>query len=783
MHLSRRFISATLSYCTYEEHVGAPYLRKVVSLEADKPYTITVGALGLYRIWLNGVELTKGLLAPYTSALSDIAYHDVYEIKDEVVEGDNTIVVLLGNGMRNALGGQMWNFDQAPYRGAPSISIAIECEGELVHESDLSYKAIPSHITFDDIRCGERVDMRLEREDIFSLGFEDADYPNCVYSDLSNIGESRVCNAQPIRVSERIKAVAINKVDGGYVFDFGGNYAGLPVLQVDVQSGTFIKLQGAELTYPSGDVALYNITFDKVTRPDYLQTIYYTAKEGYQRYSPSFAFFGMRYIKIEGLDVVDENTLTFDVANSDIGTTSSFECSDITLNKIYDMAIRSNLSNFWYYPLDCPHREKNGWTGDASMSAEQMLLNHDCARSLSVWLDNVIMGMREDGAMSGITPTGGWGFDWGNGPNWDIVLFNLPCMLYKYTGDRSILNKVVEPTYKYLRYASTMLNRDGLADYGLGDWLDPYLKEVSAQEPATSVEITNSLALIEILDIAIFIYQVVRDVDKERYATQMREKLVENFSQKYVRDGILIEDGVAGKLMSVSLGITDTREAIDDMIDTIGRYDDEGAHICFGIVGLRHVADAIKKAGRDRLLLEMIANETPPSIGYFVKLGFNTLPERLSWGWHYDDRGMLRCMIGSGRRQESYEWQLQEGTTVETAHTKYGETYEVNADSLNHHLLGVVTAWFIKSLAGININPTGLDIYDVALAPGFDSGLTHARASVRMPYGEISIHWRKLGKNYKVKLISPTQAKLRWDLDGYTVTEIGDGEYDIRQKR
>lgn len=34
----------------------------------------------------------------------------------------------------------------------------------------------------------------------------------------------------------------------------------------------------------------------------------------------------------------------------------------------------------------------------------------------------ICKAQRKDGALPGIVPTAGWGFDWGNGPAWDSVI-------------------------------------------------------------------------------------------------------------------------------------------------------------------------------------------------------------------------------------------------------------------------------------------------------------------------------------------------------------------------
>ncbi|MBP5155723.1 MAG: hypothetical protein J6252_03990, partial [Clostridia bacterium] len=60
---------------------------------------------------------------------------------------------------------------------------------------------------------------------------------------------------------------------------------------------------------------------------------------------------------------VNDETLVMLRANSDLKERGSFECSDPVMNALRDMSRVSDLANFYYFPTDCPHREKNGWTG------------------------------------------------------------------------------------------------------------------------------------------------------------------------------------------------------------------------------------------------------------------------------------------------------------------------------------------------------------------------------------------------------------------------------------
>ena len=70
-----------------------------------------------------------------------------------------------------------------------------------------------------------------------------------------------------------------------------------------------------------------------------------------------------------------EDLLTFLVYHTDLEERGDFSCSDPVATKLQEITRRSIISNFHHFPTDCPQREKNGWTADAALSCEQLMLH------------------------------------------------------------------------------------------------------------------------------------------------------------------------------------------------------------------------------------------------------------------------------------------------------------------------------------------------------------------------------------------------------------------------
>ena len=156
-------------------------------------------------------------------------------------------------------------------------------------------------------------------------------------------------------------------------------------LKIKGTPGQRIDIQCSEELL-DGKVDYSNINF----YPDgYAQRdIYILGSEEEEIFEPMFTYHGFRYLYVSGItkEQATEGLLTYLVMSSDLEERGSFACSDETANKICEIGRRSDLSNFYYFPTDCPHREKNGWTGDVAASAEHVMMTLGAEESYREWL-------------------------------------------------------------------------------------------------------------------------------------------------------------------------------------------------------------------------------------------------------------------------------------------------------------------------------------------------------------------------------------------------------------
>ncbi len=734
------FFAATREYNTYEKHVNAPYIRRAFTLGEVKRAELLVTGLGFYELYVNGEKRTKGLLAPYISNPDDMVYFDRYDVTADLRAGENAIGLLLGNGMQNCPGGRVWDFDIAKFRGAPRFALRLECEtadGEtFVLEGDEQFRTAPSPILFDDLRSGVFYDAQLEQSGWNAPGFDDSAWTGVIPAE-SPRGDFRVCEADPIVVTEEIAPVEIRearvfdtydnrrnmRLDTQFklpvlgqmctLYDFGVNTAGILRLRIRGKKGQRIFMQMCEFCTEAGEPSYRNINF----YPDnYAQADMYICKgEGEEVFEPPFTYHGYRYVAVFGLtpEQAVPETLTMLVAHSDLKRRGGFTCSDETMNTLGSMVRNSDYSNFYYFPTDCPHREKNGWTGDAAVSTEHMLLTLTPEKSYREWLRNICRAQDLRGALPGIVPTGGWGFAWGNGPAWDNVLTELCWQVYRMRGDLEPARESKEAIFRYLSYISGQRRPDGLIAIGLGDWLQP---NRGAGDPVAPLYLTDSVISMYIARKSANLFDALEMPRHAEFArkleTSLRDairRLCIDFTTMTVRSRCQTAQAICLYYDVFEPG--EKAEASRVLVQLVEEADE---HIDAGMIGLRTLFHVLSDCGRGDLAFKLITRPDFPSYGHFIRMGLTSLAEDF---------------LPDDRRD--------------------------TPNSLNHHFFGDISSWFIQRVAGIRVNPRGLGANNIDITPDFIDALSFAKADYDAPAGKVEVRWRREADEIRLEIVCP----------------------------
>ena len=137
---------------TLEAPSPAPLLRKSFTLDKEpESASLLITGIGFYRLFVNGLELTRGHLSPYVSDPGLIVAFDKYDIAPYLTEGENVIGVILGAGFRgNFVGGYRTSLAM----GDPLLGLVCDIVGE-IFEADESLRVHSSPILMNDLRVGE----------------------------------------------------------------------------------------------------------------------------------------------------------------------------------------------------------------------------------------------------------------------------------------------------------------------------------------------------------------------------------------------------------------------------------------------------------------------------------------------------------------------------------------------------------------------------------------------------------------------------------------------------
>lgn len=719
---------------TYDYYLKpAPYFRKSFKIhkkvESARAY---IAVAGLYELYLNGNKIGDHVLDPMYTRFDRRTLYVAYDVSHNLQKGENVVSVILGNGWYNHQSTAVWYFDKAPWRARPKFCMDIRIT--FVDGSDTlictgqDWKTSLSPIIFNSIYTGEHYDARLEQPGWNKAGFDDSNWQNatCTGAPSQNIVAQLL---HPIRTVEKIDAIEVVQLDAQtFLFNFGRNISGVCKIKVSGSAGTIIHLKYAERLDKSGHADQSNVDVHYRPTDDYdpFQTdIFILSGRGEETFMPRFNYKGFQYVEVSAdkpIRLTKESLIAF-FMHSDVPAIGSIRSSNPTLNKIWQAANASYLSNLFGYPTDCPQREKNGWTGDAHINIETGLYNFDAITVYEKWLADHQDEQQPNGVLPAIIPSDGWGYHWANGPDWTSSIAIIPWNIYLFYGDSRLLESCFDNLKRYVDYIDSK-NPSGLTDWGLGDWVPVKTK--------TPKEFTSSVYFFvdaTILAKAAKIFG--KQADYEKYSI-IAKKIKNAINSKYLNSTKGLYGNGSQTEMSVALkwGIVP-----DSLIPKVAenlaeRVKSDDYHIDVGLLGSKAILNALSENGYADQAYKMAVQETYPSWGWWIVNGATTLYEN----WSIDAKRDF---------------------------------------SMNHIMFGEISAWFYKGLAGIFPDENQPGFKNVILKPNFVSELKQFEAQHDGPYGTIVSSWERSGGKVLYYVNIPANSTATLYLSGNKVVEKG----------
>ncbi len=690
---------------------SSPLFRRVFRLKKPVAFARAyVCGLGFHEFYLNGRKVGDAVLHPAFTKYDERVLYTVHDVTDCLVLGDNAAGVMVGTGWYNHHVRDAWDLYAAPWRDECKAIVQIEVMFEdgtrtsVFSDSTWQYSTGP--VVFDGLRNGEIYDAREEKS-----GWTEAMY---ALTDWHPVRVARppggMLHAQlmpPCRVTQTIRPVSVREIRPGvWVYDMGQNIAGWARLSVSGPAGTTVVMRYAEKLGDDGDIDQANIC--SFVKTDTFQTDTYILKgSGIEIYEPRFAYHGFQYVQVTGLPgdaAID--MLEGRVVHTDLEHTGSFACSNELFNQIQKAVIASTVGNYHGMPTDCPHREKNGWTGDAQLSTEQVLYNFDASASYIKWMEDFADCQRPGGALPGIVPTGGWGFNWGAGPAWDSAYILIPWYLYLYKGDREILERHYNGMKIYLDFLG-MLATDHIIHFGLGDWCPPSPGAESHKAPA---ELTNTAYYYaDTCIIARVALLLGKKGDARRFKTLAQKIKAAARKQYYDKTGNRLsghsQTSIACFLYQGLVEPEEIETFSAMLLDEVAACND---HIDCGILGAKYVLHVLTDLGHADVACRIAAQRDYPSWGLWIEQGATTL------------------------------WESWDGQA-----------------SRNHHMFSDISAWFYKTIAGLSPDPEQPGFKHIIVKPWPVGGLTWADGEIITPYGRARSKWRKENNRFMLEVTIP----------------------------
>jgi alpha-L-rhamnosidase len=649
---------------------------------------VYVTALGYYELRINGEKVGDKLLDPAWTTYPKRVLYSTYDVTRALTAGQNAMGVTLGGGWAT-LGYGMRG--EKPYYSQPALLLQmnIELEGgkRISVVSDESWKAGPGPIVSNSVYDGEVYDARLETPGWDCAAFDESKWTPAQVVE----GSSGALSAQmmpPIRVVDTLMPQKMTSPQPGvYVYDMGQNISGWAQLRVRGARGSVVKLRFAETTFPDGNINQENLRSAKA------REVYVLRGEGEETFEPHFTYHGFRYIEVTGFPGTPGlQTIRGRLAHTAVDTIGSFSASTQILNDIQRAIWWTQLTNLFSIPTDCDQRdERQGWMGDAQISAEEAMLNFDMAAFYTNFIRDMRDAQGEDGTLPETVPE-----KWGNrpaDPAWGTAYPTICWYMWQQYRDRRILEENYEGIKKYVQDLRRRAPDNVLRFNFNGDWIP------TDEAPGEVISDAYYYYDVTILkNVAGILRKTGDEQDYSQLARQIRDAFNQNFlnAKTYEYGG----GSQTANSMALVLGLVPENEIGHvewRLFKDVLYY--HNTHLTTGFIGTKFLMPALSDFHNVDLAYDLAVQTTYPSWGHMLERGLTTIAE--IWP-DKGERGMY---------------------------------------SHDHPALGSVGAWFYQALGGIKPGSGGEGYQHIQITPLIPEGLQWASASVETIRGTVSSSW------------------------------------------
>ena len=682
---------------------AAPIVRGTFNAKDNiKSAILYASAAGLYDVYVNGTKADDSALNPGRSEYPVRTMYQSYDVTEMVQSGKNVIGAMLGRG---------WYIGAySPYGGTNPAFIAklvidyADGSREYFCTGKDWLVSTEGPVLYDDIFNGEKYDARRVIKDFADPLCTNSSFGPVSVTDAKELGIGELVPqlSGKVKIMKEISAKSVTKIaKDTYIYDFGQNLAGVPMINFIESEGTEITLRHAEMLNdgnngsdgPKGTLYTANLRSAQATDT-------YIASSEKGTYAPTFTFHGFRYLEIKGIKsqykLEDVKAL---VLYSDLEDTGRLETSDELINKLFLNTLWGQRGNFLSTPTDCPQRdERMGWSGDAQIFCGTAAYNMNVKTFFDKYITDLNDCQHSDGSYPDVAPETGRANYGGSGNNaWGDAGVIIPWIMYERYGDKSYIEKYYDNMVKYSKYLLKTSNGYIREKSAYGDWL--------SIDESTPVGVTDTAYCVRVFDLLSEMARILgkeEDIEKfSTYADKYRNAWINNYVKK---EGKLKTDTQTAYLVALAFDILPVEQRAA-MAERLNEKIVKKGTLTTGFIGCNLLLPVLCEYGYTDTAFMLLQQEEYPSWKYPILQGATTIWER----WN------------------SY--------TIENG---FGDA---GMNSFNHYSYGSVTEWLYNTLLGINPAVTGSAFSYIDLKPTAGGGITYAKGSYNSIHGLIESEW------------------------------------------
>jgi alpha-L-rhamnosidase len=286
---------------------------------------------------------------------------------------------------------------------------------------------------------------------------------------------------------------------------------------------------------------------------------------------------------------------------------------------------------------------------------------------------------------------------------------------------------------RYFAYLEAQAKEDVVSE-GLGDWYD-----LGPNKPGFA-----QLTLPPVTATAFYYYDawilsqaaalLNRPAEAKQYAAHA-ERVRASYNRRFCRadngNRSYASGSQCANALPLVLGMVAAQDRDAVLASLVRDVESRGWAMTAGDVGFRFLLQALAQGSRSDVIYRMINQDQKPGYGYQLRMGATSLTE--SW---------------DANRSSSH----------------------------NHFMLGHITEWFYKDLAGIDTDAAGPGFKQILIRPQPVGDLAWVRASYDSLRGRIVSHWKRAGDRFTLEVTIPANTTATVFLparDGSDVLEGG----------